>query len=251
MLHLDALTVCIGEKCICRELSLRVETGQRWAVLGMNGVGKTTLLLTLAGLRQVDTGNVRLDKIPLADISPRERAKRIGLMSQDDEDDAESSVLEAALLGRLPHLAWWQAESAADEALALDAISRVGLPAHFATRRAATLSGGERRRLAIAALLVQDAPLLLLDEPTSHLDLHQQIALLELLRGLDGRTLVMSMHDVNLAARFCTHALLMFGDGECRAGPLDSVFDAETLSRLYRHKVSLGETAYGPFYFPT
>ncbi len=250
MLAVERLTVSVGPKRVCDDLTLTAAPGERWAVLGINGVGKTTLLHTLAGLRAPTRGVIRHDGTPLDEIAPRERARRIALMSQDDEDDAESTVLEAALLGRLPHLNWWQAESAADEALARAAIARVGLPEDFAGRRAATLSGGERRRLALAALLVQEAPLLLLDEPTSHLDLHQQIALLELLRELPGRTLLMSLHDVNLALRFCTHALLLFGDGACCAGPLAEVVDADSLSRLYRHKVRLGGTAQAPYFFP-
>jgi iron complex transport system ATP-binding protein len=250
MLTLDALTVQIGGKVVCRDLSLNIAPGQRWAILGVNGVGKTTLLHTLAGLRAAASGNIGLGGQELDSLPSRQRALQIGLMSQDDEDDAESTVIEAALLGRLPHLHWWQGESANDEAIARRALAQVGLPSEFETRRAATLSGGERRRLALAALLVQDAPLLLLDEPTSHLDLHQQIALLDLLSSLTQRTLVMTLHDVNLAARYCSHVLMLFGDGDACGGPADSMLSPEILSRLYRHKVGVGETAAGRFYFP-
>lgn len=244
------LTVEIGGRTICRDFNLTIERGSRWAVLGINGAGKTTLLSTLAGLREPAAGSVRLGDKPLREFSLRQRARQIGLMVQDDHDEAETTVLDVALLGRLPYLDWWQAESAADEVIALRALAAVGLKG-METRRSATLSGGERRRLAIAALVTQEAPLLLLDEPNSHLDLHQQIALLDLLCSLPERTLVMSLHDVNLAARYCTHALLLFGsDGAACGGPIDQMLDPAVLSRLYRHTVVAHETGGRRIYLP-
>lgn len=236
MLALESLTVAIGERTVCRGLDLSVCAGERWGILGINGVGKTTLLHTLAGLRAPAAGRVLLDGRPLAGQPARDRARRIGLMSQDDRDDAESTVLEAVLLGRLPHLAWWQGESAEDAARAEEALARVGLGG-FAARRAATLSGGERRRVALATLLVQDAPLLLLDEPTSHLDLHQQVDMLGGIAGLPARTVMMILHDINLAARYCTHLLLLFGGGEARGGRAADMLDPDLLGRLYRHPI--------------
>ena len=208
------------------------------------------MLSTLAGLRAPHAGAITLNDKPLQEFSPRQRAQQIGLMVQDDHDEAETTVLDVALLGRLPYLQWWQAESAADEAFARAALNSVGL-GETETRRAATLSGGERRRLAIAALITQQAPLLLLDEPNSHLDLHQQIALLNLLCALPNKTLVMSLHDVNLAARYCTHALLLFGEGAACAGPVEQMLQPAVLSTLYRHPVIAHETAAGRVFLPT
>lgn len=246
------LTVSIGTRRICRELNLAVDTGSRWAILGVNGVGKTTLLSTLAGLRLPEAGHVAVDGVPIDTLAPRARARRLGLMAQEDSfhiSDPEVTAFEVALLGRLPHLDWWRPESERDETLARTALEAVGL-ADIAGRRAATLSGGERRRLALAALLAQEVPLCLLDEPTSHLDMHQQIALLDLLNGWDGRTLVMTLHEVNLAARYCTHVLLLFGDGEWCAGPIGEMLSAETLSRLFHHPVMAVDGPTGPLYLP-
>ena len=248
-LSAERLSVQIGGRQICHEFDLTIESSSRWAVLGVNGAGKTTLLSTLAGIRAPAAGAIKLGNCPLDRLSPRIRAQHIGLMVQDDHDEAETTVLEVALLGRLPYLAWWQAESATDEAIARDALAAVGLT-DMETRRAATLSGGERRRLAIAALITQQAPLLLLDEPNSHLDLHQQIALLDLLCSLSHRTLVMSLHDVNLAARYCTHALLLFGDGGACGGPIAQMLDPAVLSKLYRHPIVAHETAAGQVFLP-
>lgn len=246
------LDVSIGGKTVCRALDLAVEHGNRWAVLGVNGVGKTTLLSTLAGLRAPDAGDILLDGASLATLTPRTRARQLGLMTQEDSfhlSDPESTALEVALLGRLPHLDWWRAETAHDVALAHTALAAVGLP-EIAHRRAVQLSGGERRRLALAALLTQEVPLCLLDEPTSHLDLHQQIAFMELLIGWNGRTLLMTQHDVNLAARYCTHVLLLFGEGAWCAGAVGEMLSAEVLTRLYRHPVIAVDTPAGVAYLP-
>lgn len=246
------LDVSIGGKPVCRALDLAIDSGSRWAILGVNGVGKTTLLTTLAGLRAPDDGEIRLDGDALAGLMPRERARRLGLMAQEDSfhiSDPETTALEVALLGRLPHLDWWRAETAHDVALARTALAAVGLP-DIADRRAAQLSGGERRRLALAALLAQEVPLCLLDEPTSHLDLHQQIAFMDLLVGWSGRTLLMTLHDVNLAVRYCTHVLLLFGDGAWCAGRVDVMLSAEVLTRLYGHPVIAVPMPGGIAYLP-
>lgn len=246
------LSVSIGTVTVCRDLDLAIESGSCWAILGVNGVGKSTLLATLAGLRTPDAGTIAIDDLPLDELAPRDRARRLGLMTQEDSfhiSDPETTALDVALLGRLPHLDWWRGESAHDLELAHTALAAVGL-SDIATRRTTMLSGGERRRLALAALLAQEVPLCLLDEPTSHLDLHQQIAFMDLLIGWDGRTLVMTLHDVNLAARYCTHALLLFGDGGWCAGPVAEMLSAEVLTRLYRHPVIAVDTPAGIAYLP-
>lgn len=252
MLSTDKLQVRIGQRVVATDLDLRIDAGSRWAILGVNGVGKTTLLTTLAGVRPADGGRIAVAGDDLAQLAPRQRARRLGLMTQEDSfhiADPEATALEIALLGRLPHLEWWQAESRRDLELAQTALDAVGLD-DIAGRPAAMLSGGERRRLALAALLAQEVPLCLLDEPTSHLDLHQQIALLDLLIGWDGRTLVMTLHDVNLAVRYCTHVLLLFGDGAWCAGPVGEMLSAPVLSRLYRHPVQAVDGPAGTLYFP-
>jgi len=246
------LSVSIGTVTVCRDLDLAIEAGSRWAILGVNGVGKSTLLATLAGLRPPDSGEIRIDGDRLDTLSPRARARRLGLMTQEDSfhiSDPETTALDVALLGRLPHLEWWRGETDHDLQLAHTALEAVGLR-NIAARRTTMLSGGERRRLALAALLAQEVPLCLLDEPTSHLDLHQQIAFMDLLIGWSGRTLVMTLHDVNIAVRYCTHALLLFGDGKWCAGPIFEMLSAEVLTRLYRHPVVAVDTGEGIAYLP-
>jgi len=252
LLEARALAVEIAAKTVCTGLALRVARGERWAVLGVNGVGKTTLLRTLAGLRRPHAGEVVLDGHPLAALTGRERARRRGMLLQSEHDEFEATVIEAVLAGRHPHVAPWAWESAVDVAAARGALEQVAL-AGFDARRLGSLSGGERRRVSIAALLAQDPALMLLDEPTSHLDLHHQVAILDVLVASatpEGKALVMSLHDVNLAGRYCTHALLLFGGGRAEQGPVREVLTPDTLSRLYAHPVVRIDGPLGPVFAP-
>jgi len=229
------LTVKIGRTLVCASLDLEVRAGECWAVLGMNGVGKTTLLHTLAGLRESQGGEILLGGGAIAALSRRAVAQRLSLMPQLIEDAFPATVFEEALAGRNPHLAAWAWESAEDEAITRAALAEVGL-GEFESRLVSSLSGGERRRVQLATVLVQNAPLMLLDEPANHLDLFRQVRLLELVRSkLAGNTraAIMTLHDVNLASRFCDHALMLFGNGEHAAGPIDSMLTESMLSRLY------------------
>ena len=252
ILEARALHLRVGEKLVCRDLNLSVQRGQRWGVLGMNGVGKTSLLLALAGLKAPLAGSVHLQGTPLSELPRREAAQICGVMFQDSDDAFPASVLETALIGRHPHLHAWQWESTEDEAIARAALQAVGL-ADFAQRETNTLSGGERRRLALATLLTQDTALMLLDEPVNHLDLHHQIAALELLTlqvAQHGKTIVMVLHDVNLAARYCDALLLLFGNGEVEQGSVHAILNPENLSRLYGHPVRSVKTPEGALFYP-
>jgi len=253
LLATRALTLAVGDKHIGDGLDLAVEPGQTWAVLGPNGAGKTTLLHTLAGLRRPGEGEIRVDDRPLARLSRGAVARRIGVLLQDSLDPFPATVRETVLIGRHPHLAPWQWEGPDDHAAAEAALAAVGLD-DLGERSAATLSGGERRRLAIATLLAQQPRLYLLDEPTNHLDLHHQIQLLQYLRGHavdDGGALVMAVHDINLAARFCDHALLIFDDGEMWPGRAADLLHPEPLSRLYRHPIEAVPWGQGRAFLPT
>lgn len=231
------LRVSIGDKRVADALTLSLLPGERLVLLGCNGVGKTTLLHTLAGLRAPDSGEILLSGQTYAALGSRRAAQLRGLLPQHQGDAFAASVLETVLIGRHPHLSRWEWESAADEKLSYDALAAVGL-AELAARPIHTLSGGERQRVALATLWVQQPRVYLLDEPLAHLDLNHQIAVLELISRRvqeDAAALVMVLHDVNLAARFSDQALLLYGNGEHELGPSASVLDAPRLSRLYGH----------------
>jgi iron complex transport system ATP-binding protein len=228
------LAIRVGTRELVSNLTVNFAAGEFVAVLGRNGCGKTLTLHTLAGLREPASGAVLIDGLPLDQHSKRKVARRLGLLAQDLEDGFVTTATETVLIGRHPHLAFWQWETAEDVRLAQSALAAVDL-ADFSARRTDTMSGGEQRRVAIAALLAQAPSVYLLDEPTNHLDPHHQLAVLTLFRELAqaGSTVIATLHDPTLAARFADRALLLFGDGGWNAGPAGETIAAESLSALY------------------
>jgi iron complex transport system ATP-binding protein len=231
----------------CRDLGVRVpgrellhgleaviRPGTMLAVLGRNGAGKSSLLHVLAGLAAPAAGEVLLDGTRLPDWPRRELAQRMGLLTQASEDPFPGTALQTALVGRHPHLDFWQWEGEADRAVARDCLAAMDL-AGLESRDVATLSGGERRRLAIATVLAQDPRVFLLDEPIQQLDPQHQLGVLKRFRALAdaGRSVVASLHDAGLAARFADEALLLYGDGRWTHGPVDEVLVATTVGSLY------------------
>jgi iron complex transport system ATP-binding protein len=240
-LSVQRLTLRAGARTLLDAFTHTFYAGEIWCVAGPNGAGKTTLLSTLAGLLQPAAGHVELDGVRVADWQPLPLAQRRALMPQSAPDAFSASVLDIVMLNRFPHLSGWGWERAADRAAAHAALDLLGLAA-FAARDVLSLSGGERQRVALAAVLCQDAPLLLLDEPLSHLDLHHQIDCLEALAAWTReprRTVMFSCHDLNLARRFATHALLLDGEGDAYAGPVRDVLTPTLTSRAFGYPLIL------------
>ena len=233
-LTVAGLSIVAGARALVQNLSLAVRRGEFLAILGRNGSGKTLTLHALAGLNAAHSGRVLLNGEDLGAMSRRRIARRLGLLLQDREESLALSTLESALVGRHPHLKFWQREGEQDLAIAQAALQRVGL-ADFARRSVATLSGAEQRRAAMASLLTQQPQIYLLDEPTNHLDPHHQIEVLEVFRELcrEGASVVATLHDPTLAERYADRALLLYGDGRYRLGPVAEVLTPEELSALY------------------
>lgn len=235
LLEARQLRVEIEGHTVVDRMNLLLMPGERLAILGRNGAGKSTLLSTLAGLRTAAAGAVMLDGEDATLLAPRHAALRRAWLGQFQNDPFGSTVLETTLTGRHPHLGRWDWESPQDSELARKALRAVGLDG-MEMRQVHTLSGGERQRLAIATLLTQAAPLYLLDEPLSHLDLNHQMAVLELFSTAarnDGAGVIMVLHDPALAHRFCDRALLVYGDGHTELGSVDAILTAKMLSELY------------------
>jgi iron complex transport system ATP-binding protein len=234
LLECRGIDVCIGSRTLVRGLDLQVGPGSMLAVLGPNGSGKSLSLHTLAGLRSPRAGALLISGRPLTDWPRRALARELALLPQNVEDPFPASVMETVLLGRHPHIARWQWESARDLAIASEALVAVGL-AGYEERDVLTLSGGERRRAALAAVLAQTPRIFLLDEPTNQLDPNHQLEALRLLRERadGGAAVIVTLQDPNLAERFADTALLIGKDGDWRCGRVADILTPQQLSSLY------------------
>ena len=252
LLEVQSLDVAIGATRVCTDLGMRILPGQSWALLGRNGVGKTTLLHHLAGLRRGSGGSIRLDGVPLGELDARHRARGVAVLLQHSSRGFGASVLETVLSGRHPHLGRFAWEGSDDLAIAERCIAAVDLSG-LAERPLTTLSGGELRRVEIARLLAQDCPLSLLDEPLNHLDFAHQAAMLRLLGDTcvgAGRAMLMVIHDLNAAYRACDHWLVLGGDGGWRAGSREAMADPALLSTAFGHPIERIETVAGDLFRP-
>jgi iron complex transport system ATP-binding protein len=228
------VTVSVPGRELVRDLTAEFRPGTVVAVLGRNGAGKSSLLHVLAGLRTPAAGGVSLHGSPLAEWARREFALHVGLLTQASEDPFPGTVLETVLVGRHPHIDFWQWEGEEDREIARRCLRSMDLGG-FEGRDVATLSGGERRRLAVATVLAQDPQTFLLDEPVQQLDPQHELQVLRLFRELAdaGRTVILSLHDAGLAARFADEALLLFGDGSWQHGASPDVLNEESIASLY------------------
>ena len=242
MLQAQDLIIDIPERPDGYPLNLTIEPGEIWGVLGPNGAGKTTLLHTLAGLRAPRAGVVELDGASLRRWRRKALARRLGVVFQERHDGFPASVLETALIGRHPYLTPWDLETAEDLACARQALERLELGG-LEERLVSTLSGGERQRLAMATVLAQDPAVWLADEPTNHLDLRHQVAVMDLLAGQarEGRGVFLCLHDINVAARWCTHILLLYPNGDACWGPAEVMLVTEALEALYGQRLVAAE----------
>ena len=236
MLTVEGLSVSYGEKAVLQQVGFHLAAGQVLAVIGPNGAGKSTLIRALSGVLPVKGGAVRLDGRDLRQYSEVERARRIAVVPQVVNLPAAFTVWETVLLGRTPHLNWLGQLTAKDEDIARWALQRTDTQA-LAERLVNQLSGGEQQRVLLARALAQSAPVMLLDEPTAHLDLQYQLSLLELVRELahqEKLAVLVALHDLNLVSRYADRVALLAEGKLCALGRPGEVLQADVLTRAYR-----------------
>ncbi|HEY6530467.1 MAG TPA: ABC transporter ATP-binding protein [Cellvibrionaceae bacterium] len=252
MLKLINVNLSRGGKSLVNNLHWHIAPQEVWGLLGANGAGKSSLLLAMAGLLGQIHGQIHLHGRNIKDYPARDLARSIAYLAQEQQADFPIRVRDWAMLSRYPHQGLWGRTSAQDQIRVDHVLAQTQLSA-YAARWMSELSGGERQRLALAGVLIQQAPWMLLDEPTNHLDIHYQMQLLPQLIAASrecGGALIMSLHDVNLAAQFCTHCLLILGEGVYLAGPVAEILTAEHISRLYKHPVAAWQSPNGLVFLP-
>ncbi len=235
ILQTHQLTLKIANKIICQDLNLDIEAGDIWGILGPNGSGKTTLLHSLAGLLQPTQGNIYLEEKNLYSIPRKTIAQHLGILLQDTHPLFPQTVFEYCLAGRHPHLSYFGRIKNEDEEIAQQALRIMELDLKM-QQNIFNLSGGERRRLAIAALLTQNPNIYLLDEPNNHLDLRHQIKVLNHFKHLTEikpAAVVMSLHDLHLAKNYCNKILMLFSEGKILQGNSKELLNSENVSQLY------------------
>ena len=234
MIEARGLTLAYSD-VVLERTTLSVRAGELLAIVGPNGAGKSTLLRALAGLHSPRHGSVEVDGQPIASMSSQTRARHVTLVEVESSPLEAVTVREAVAQGRLPYRPWWRwSQLPGDEDVVESALARTELVAH-ANRTLDALSSGERQRVWVALALAQQAPNLLFDEPTSHLDLQHATRMLTLLRELanDGVAVAIVVHDLNLAASYADRIAIL-GAGRLLACDVpDSVFTEELLSEAY------------------
>jgi len=240
------VSVRIMEAEILRDLSLDVASGEWLALIGPNGAGKTTLMRAIAGLTHFD-GSIILDGTDVARMHAKQRARTVAIVPQRPVLPPAMTVFEYVLLGRTPYIRYFDTEQASDIAVARGALERLDIAA-FVDRPLGSLSGGEQQRVVLARAIAQEAPILLLDEGTSALDIGSQQQVLELveeLRLTDGFTVVSAMHDLTLAAQFA-HTLALISRGRLiSVGKPSDVLSVDMIREHYGAEVRIVEDADG------
>jgi iron complex transport system ATP-binding protein len=235
MLKIQTLSVSYGSRRILHEVSLEVQSGEVLALIGPNGAGKSTLIRAASGVIRIASGQVRTNGDDFASLSPLQRARYIATVPQAVSLPPAYTVWETVLFGRTPYLGFLGQPSQKDAEIARQSLARVSaLP--LAERRVGELSGGEQQRVLLARALCQSTPILLLDEPTAHLDLQYQVGLLELVQELahkDNLAVLVALHDLNLAAHYADRiALMVAGKIKAMGKPRD-VLQADLIQEAY------------------
>jgi iron complex transport system ATP-binding protein len=235
MLKIQNLSVDYGSRRILHGVSFDVQSGEVLALIGPNGAGKSTLIRAVSGVIPIADGHVRTNGDDFASLSTLQRARYVSTVPQAVSLPPAYTVWETVLFGRTPYLGFLGQISNRDEEIARQALSRVSALS-LADRRVGELSGGEQQRVLLARALCQSTPILLLDEPTAHLDLQYQVSLLELIHDLahkDHLAVLVALHDLNLAAHYADRVALMVAGVIKAMGRPEEVLQPQLIEEAY------------------
>jgi iron complex transport system ATP-binding protein len=241
MLKINNLTVFYGDRQILHNIQLEVHSGEIVAMLGPNGAGKSTLIRSISGVIPIRNGNIFVDQKDVTTLSIMERARHISVVPQAVSMPPAFTVWETVLLGRTPYLNFLGQTSAKDEAIARQALEQVDA-IHLIEKRMDEISGGEQQRVLLARTLAQDTPILLMDEPTTHLDLSHQVDLLKLITKQareKNLTVLIALHDLNLASMFADRIAIVQNGQLCVAGTPQETLTSEIINSVYKVPVQV------------
>jgi iron complex transport system ATP-binding protein len=243
MLSIDDVTIRYEARTVLRQVNLSVNAGEVVALIGPNGVGKSTLIRACSGTLKPIGGRVTIDGQDMHRLGAADRARLIAVVPQAVRLPESFSVFETVLMGRTPYLGWLGRESEKDRSAVAAALDRTGT-SELAERPLGELSGGEQQRVLIARALAQAARTLLLDEPTAHLDLKHQAGVLGLVCDLAhaaDHAVLIALHDLNLAAQYADRVALLSSGTVAAIGPPEEVLTEETLSPAYGLRIAVYE----------
>jgi ABC-type cobalamin/Fe3+-siderophores transport system ATPase subunit len=241
MLEIRSLSAAYGKRQVLFDISMRVKAGEILAIIGPNGAGKSTLIRVISGVMPAQSGSIQVNGVDLERLSPTQRARLLAVVPQARSLPPAFTVYEVVLLGRTPHLGWLGNSGPGDHQRVRQALESAQAE-ELADRRVGELSGGEQQRVLLARALAQDTPVLLLDEPTTHLDLQHQTHLLNLVRELATKqklAVLMVLHDLNLASLYTDRVALLVQGRLQATGHPQEVLTAEILSAIYNIPVNV------------
>ncbi len=252
MIEVSHLSFGYSQSQVLCDLSFELAEGTFLAIAGPNGAGKTTLLNLLCGSLKPQSGSITIDGEELKSYSSENLAKKAAVVRQEFVPVFGFSVVETVLMARTMHFGPMGFESQADRDIVNDALKATDT-AQFARRQLGQISSGERQRVFIARALAQETPILLLDEPTSFLDLRHQVGIYDLLKRMQiekGKTIVAITHDINLASQYCDSGLLLGTDGDYHKGTAGEVFSPEKIQKVFSVTGFAGRVGAEKFFLP-
>ena len=235
VLEFKAADVGYPDRAVLSAISLQVQTGEVFAVVGPNGTGKSTMVKAASGILPASSGQVLLNGVDIQDMRPEQRARHIAVVPQATRIPPAFTAEQVVLTGRTPFHGWLDRENDHDYEVAFSAMQRTGTEL-FASRRMGELSGGEQQRVLVARALAQSPSILLMDEPTAHLDLRHQDQILSLVDELAAQnelSVLIALHDLNLVARYSDRVALLSGGSILKTGDPKGVLTPEMLASAY------------------